>query len=43
MAYYISKTVNKPFGVVIADVTARLKEQGFGPIQAVASRGQAQA
>jgi uncharacterized protein (DUF302 family) len=30
MSYYISKIVNKPFDAVIADVTARLKEQGFG-------------
>jgi uncharacterized protein (DUF302 family) len=30
MTYYISKTVNKPFDTVVADVTARLKEQGFG-------------
>lgn len=30
MTYYISKTVNNPFDVVVADVTARLKEQGFG-------------
>jgi uncharacterized protein (DUF302 family) len=30
MAYYISKTVNRPFDAVVADVTARLKEQGFG-------------
>jgi uncharacterized protein (DUF302 family) len=30
MAYYISKTINKPFDAVVADVTARLKEQGFG-------------
>jgi len=30
MAYYISKIVNRPFEVVIGDVTARLKEQGFG-------------
>lgn len=30
MGYYISKTVNQPFDTVIADVTARLKEQGFG-------------
>jgi uncharacterized protein (DUF302 family) len=30
MSYYISKTVNKPFEAVVADVTARLKEQGFG-------------
>ena len=30
MTYYISKTVDKPFDAVIADVTARLKEQGFG-------------
>jgi len=30
MSYYISKTVNQPFDAVIADITARLKEQGFG-------------
>jgi uncharacterized protein (DUF302 family) len=30
MTYYISKTVDKPFDAVITDVTARLKEQGFG-------------
>ncbi len=30
MSYYISKTVAKPFEAVVADVTARLKEQGFG-------------
>ena len=30
MGYYISKTVKQPFDTVIADVTARLKEQGFG-------------
>ena len=30
MAYYISKSVRKPFDAVVADVTARLKEQGFG-------------
>ena len=30
MSYYIAKTVDKPFDAVIADVTARLKEQGFG-------------
>jgi len=30
MSYYISKTVDKPFEAVVADVTARLKEQGFG-------------
>lgn len=30
MSYYISKTVSRPFDTVIADVTARLKEQGFG-------------
>ncbi len=30
MAYYISKTVTRPFETVVADVTARLKEQGFG-------------
>lgn len=30
MSYFISKTVDRPFDDVIADVTARLKEQGFG-------------
>ena len=30
MSYYISKTVNGPFDAVVAEVTARLKEQGFG-------------
>lgn len=30
MTYYISKTVDKLFEAVITDVTARLKEQGFG-------------
>jgi len=30
MTYFISKTVDRPFDVVITDVTARLKEQGFG-------------
>jgi len=30
MGYYISKTVDQSFDTVIADVMARLKEQGFG-------------
>jgi uncharacterized protein (DUF302 family) len=30
MSYYISNTVDRPFDTVIADVTARLKDQGFG-------------
>ena len=30
MSYYISKTINMPFDAVVADVTAKLKEQGFG-------------
>jgi uncharacterized protein (DUF302 family) len=30
MTYYISKTVDKSFDAVISDVTARLKEPGFG-------------
>jgi uncharacterized protein (DUF302 family) len=30
MPYYISVTVDKPFDAVIADVTARLRSQGFG-------------
>jgi uncharacterized protein (DUF302 family) len=30
MSYYIAKTVDGPFDKVIADVTERLKAQGFG-------------
>ncbi|MGB8327471.1 MAG: DUF302 domain-containing protein [Steroidobacteraceae bacterium] len=30
MSYYIARTVPGPFDVVVADVTARLKSQGFG-------------
>jgi uncharacterized protein (DUF302 family) len=30
MSYYIAKTVSGPFDSVVADVTARLKAQGFG-------------
>jgi uncharacterized protein (DUF302 family) len=30
MSYYIAKTVSGSFDAVVADVTARLKEQGFG-------------
>lgn len=30
MTYYISKSIDKPFDEVVADTTARLKEQGFG-------------
>ncbi|MBS0578199.1 MAG: DUF302 domain-containing protein [Proteobacteria bacterium] len=30
MTYYISRTVEKPFDTVVADVTQCLKEQGFG-------------
>lgn len=30
MSYYISKTVDGPFDTVVADITNRLKEQGFG-------------
>ena len=30
MSYYISKTFNSPFDAAVAEVTARLKEQGFG-------------
>lgn len=30
MSYYIAKTVSGPFEKVVADVTAQLKEQGFG-------------
>ncbi len=30
MSYYIAKTVSKPFDAVVADVTAELKNRGFG-------------
>src|SRR5579859_4385002 len=30
MTYYISKIVDRPFDAVVTDITARLKEQGFG-------------
>jgi uncharacterized protein (DUF302 family) len=30
MGYYIAKTVSQPFETVVAEVTANLKEQGFG-------------
>jgi uncharacterized protein (DUF302 family) len=30
MAYYIAKTVDQPFDAVVAELTARLKERGFG-------------
>jgi uncharacterized protein (DUF302 family) len=30
MSYYIAKTVDQPFDAVVAELTARLKEQGFG-------------
>jgi uncharacterized protein (DUF302 family) len=30
MTYYVSRIVDKPFDAVLAEITARLKEQGFG-------------
>lgn len=30
MSYYIAKIVSKPFDTAVTEVTARLKEQGFG-------------
>ena len=30
MSCYIAKTVDQPFDAVMAELTARLKEQGFG-------------
>jgi uncharacterized protein (DUF302 family) len=30
MSYYIARTVSRPFDDVVADLIARLKEQGFG-------------
>ena len=37
MSYYIAKTVSGPFETVVADVTAQLKEQGFGNVIFTAS------
>jgi uncharacterized protein (DUF302 family) len=30
MSYYIAKTVDQPFDAVVAQLTARLKDKGFG-------------
>jgi uncharacterized protein (DUF302 family) len=30
MSYYIAKTVDQPFDAVVTELTARLKESGFG-------------
>jgi uncharacterized protein (DUF302 family) len=30
MSYYISKTVGRPFDIVVEEITARLKDHGFG-------------
>ena len=30
MSYYIAKTVDQPFDAVVAELIARLREQGFG-------------
>jgi uncharacterized protein (DUF302 family) len=30
MSYYIAKTLDQPFDAVVAELTARLKDQGFG-------------
>ena len=30
MAYYIAKIVSMPFEAAVAELTAKLKEQGFG-------------
>jgi uncharacterized protein (DUF302 family) len=30
LGYYISKVVDRPFEAVVTDITARLKEHGFG-------------
>ena len=30
MSYYVAKTVSMPFDAAVADVTEKLKEQGFG-------------
>jgi uncharacterized protein (DUF302 family) len=30
MSYYISKTVGRPFDMVVEEITARLKDHGFG-------------
>jgi uncharacterized protein (DUF302 family) len=39
MSYYISRTVDQPFDAVVADVTSRLKEQGFGVLTDIDVQG----
>src|SRR5579864_8094135 len=39
MSYYIAKTVDRPFDAVVAEVTSRLKEQGFGLLTDVDVQG----
>jgi len=43
MSYYISKTVDGPFDTVVADITSRLKEQGFGLLTDIDVQGILQA
>ena len=39
MSYYIARTLNRPFDSVITEVTARLKEQGFGVLTDIDVQG----
>ena len=39
MSYYIARTVDKPFDAVVADVTSRLKAQGFGVLTDIDVQG----
>ncbi len=39
MSYYISKTVDQAFDAVVADITARLKERGFGVLTDIDVQG----
>jgi uncharacterized protein (DUF302 family) len=39
MSYYIAKTLAKSFDEVVADVTAQLKEQGFGVLTDIDVQG----
>ncbi len=39
MSYYIAKIVSKPFDAAVTEVTAKLKEQGFGVLSDIDVQG----